>query len=351
MSFAKEIREPTIDTGSVQSLPSARQPTLRWPHNLQSNSQGGHVPGLQKLIPYLALSTLAFGACDLGKIAVGTTSKVLDRGKYASKQEPDYDFAAAALPASLKTVESFHMTDPSNQRLTNILAEGFCQYTSGFIEDEWEVAVFAKDFEAAEYLSNRASKNFMRCMGYGLHILGKKWQKAILGSVKDVEKRLARTGFGKRDALLWTGVGLAGSINHNKGNPAMLAQVEKAKAIIERVIVLDTKHKQKDKAKAGFAHIVRAMLYLALPKLYGGDPEAGKAEFDTAIQITENKFLLAKVLVARKYAVATQDKELFRKTLIEVLRTDPAIWPAQRLANEIAHRRAKRYLKHEKEFF
>jgi hypothetical protein len=309
------------------------------------------VPGLKKLIPLLALSTLAFGACDMAKLAVGTTSKVLDRGKYATKQEPDYDLAARAIPGSLKTVESFHMVDPSNTRLTNILAEGFCQYSSGFIEDEWELAVLAKDFEEAEYQSNRAAKSFMRCMGYSLHILGKKWQKSILGSVEDVTKRANKTGFGKRDALLWAGVGLAGTINHNKDNPAMVAQVSKARIIVERVIVLDDKNKQKDKAKAGFAHIVRAMLHLSLPKALGGDPEAGKAEFDRAIEITENKFLLAKVLLARKYAVAIQDKELFRKTLIEVLQTDPAIWPAQRLANEIAHRRAKRYLKHEKEFF
>ncbi len=309
------------------------------------------MPGLKKLIPLFALSTMTLGGCDMAKIAVNTTSKVLDRGKYAVKQEPDYDLAARAIPGSLKTVESFHMVDPENTRLTHILAEGFCQYGSGFIEDEWERAVLAKDFEEAEYQSGRASKAFMRCMGYSLHILGKKWQTAILGSVEDVQKRVKKTGFGQRDALLWAGVGLAGTINHNKDNPAMVAQVAKVKLIIERVIELDTKNKQKDKNKAGFAHIVRAMLHLSLPKALGGDPEAGKAEFETAMQITENKFLLAKVLLARKYAVATQDKELFRKTLIEVLQTDPAIWPAQRLANEIAHRRAKRYLKHEKEFF
>jgi len=309
------------------------------------------VPGLQKIIPFLALSTLAFGACDLGKVAVGTTSKVLDRGKYAVKQEPDFDLAARAIPGSLKTVESFHMVDPSNHVLTNILAEGFCQYASGFIEDEWEIALFAKDFDEADYQSKRASKSFMRCMGYGLHILGKGWQKSILGTVEDVTKRASKTGFGQRDALLWTGVGLAGAINHNKTNPAMIAQVAKATAIIERVIVLDTKHHQKDKAKASMAHIVRAMIHMSLPAALGGDPEAGKAEFDMALEITENKFLLAKVLMARRYAVAKQDKVLFRKLLVEVLQTDPAIWPAQRLANEIAHRRAKRYLKYEKEFF
>jgi hypothetical protein len=287
----------------------------------------------------------------MAKIAVGTTSKVLDRGKYAVKQEPDYDLAARAIPGSLKTVESFHMVDPSNTRLTNILAEGFCQYGSGFIEDEWEVALLAKDFDEAEYQSKRASKAFFRCMGYSLHILGKSWQKAILADVVDVEKRAAKTGWGKRDALLWLGVGLAGSINHNKDNPAMVAQVSKVKVIIKRVIQLDDKYGQKDQAKRALPHIVTAMLHLSLGKALGGDPEAGKAEFELALKISENKFLLARVLLARRYAVAVQDRELFRASLVQVLQTDPAIWPAQRLANEIAHRRAKRYLKLEKDLF
>ena len=55
--------------------------------------------------------------------------------------------------------------------------------------------------------------------------------------------------------------------------------------------------------------------------------------------------------MARRYAVMVQDRELFRSTLVEVLQTPASIWPEQRLANEIAHRRARRYLKHEKEWF
>ena len=57
---------------------------------------------------------------------------------------------------------------------------------------------------------------------------------------------------------------------------------------------------------------------------------------------TEGKFLLAKVMMARRYAVMIQDRELFRSTLVEVLQTPASIWPEQRLANEIAHRRAHR---------
>jgi len=36
---------------------------------------------------------------------------------------------------------------------------------------------------------------------------------------------------------------------------------------------------------------------------------------------------------------------------VKVLETPPSVWPEQRLANEIAHRRARRYLSHEKELF
>ena len=46
-----------------------------------------------------------------------------------------------------------------------------------------------------------------------------------------------------------------------------------------------------------------------------------------------------------------QDRKLFHDELVKVLQTDPAIWPEQRLANEIAHRRARRYLSQEKELF
>ena len=52
---------------------------------------------------------------------------------------------------------------------------------------------------------------------------------------------------------------------------------------------------------------------------------------------------------AKKEADAA--RQAFHDTLVKVLETPPSIWPEQRLANEIAHRRARRYLKQEKELF
>ena len=82
-------------------------------------------------------------ACDLGKVTVGTTAKVLQRAQPSLQQESDYEMAARALPGALKTIEGFWIVDPDNEILTAILTEGYCQYGTAFVEDEWEIAKFA----------------------------------------------------------------------------------------------------------------------------------------------------------------------------------------------------------------
>jgi hypothetical protein len=61
--------------------------------------------------------------------------------------------------------------------------------------------------------------------------------------------------------------------------------------------------------------------------------------------------LLAHVFWGRFVGKSTNDRKLFHDQLVQVLQADPAIWPEQRLANEVARRRARRYLSHEKNLF
>ena len=298
-----------------------------------------------------AVFIASLSGCNIQKLTVNTTSKVLVKAQPSIKQEPDYDMAARAIPASLKTVEGFHMVDPENKRLVKILAEGYCQYATGFIEDEWEIAQLDKRFDEAEYQSQRATKAFIRCMGYGLELLGGDWKKALTGNNADFIKKVSGADKDDRDGLLWVGVGLAGAINQNKDDIQLVAHLAKARAIFERIAQLDEGDNDRDPTLRALPHIALASMAVALSKAMGGDPALGQKHFQRAMEITQNKFLLAKVFYARRYAVAVQDKALFEKALVEVLQTDPAIWPEQRLANEIAHRRARRYLKNEKEWF
>lgn len=290
-------------------------------------------------------------ACDLGKLTVNTTSKVLERAQPAIKQEADYELAAQAIPGTLKTVEGFWYVDKDNRRLTAILAEGYCQYATGFLEDAWELAGLERRLEDADALAARATKLFVRCMNYGLHLLGADWQERIFADLDTLKALLTKAESRDREGLLWTSIGLASSINLNKDNIALVAQLSTARMMLEKVIELDDKHGSRDMAKRALPHLAMGLIYTAQAPALGGDPKRADGHFRRAMELTDNKFLLAQVYYARRYAVTMQDRELFRKTLIQVLSTPPSVWPEQRLANEIAHRRAQRYLKYEKEWF
>ncbi len=298
----------------------------------------------------LVFAAVAVSGCDMGAFTVDTTTKVLARAQPSLQQESDYDLAARALPGTLKTVEGFWVVHP-NDTLTGILTEGFCQYGAGFVEDEWEQAQVKKDFDGMEYQAERATKMYLRCMNYALRTLGSKWQQNIFGTTDQVTDLVKHTGGDDRNALMWAAVGLASAINMNKDKMDLVAQLPTAKAMLERVIELDKSNPPSDKMLAALPHVAMGELYSATSKDLGGDVAKATAEFKLAQDLTGGKFLLAQVFYARKVGVMTQDKKLFHDTLLKVLATPPSIWPEQRLAGEIAHRRARRYLKQEKELF
>ena len=290
-------------------------------------------------------------ACDMGKFTVNTTAKVLVRAQPAMNQESDYELAARAIPATLKTVEGFHVVNPDNRSLTRLLAEGYCQYATGFIEDEWERDKIKNDADAVDEDARRATKVNLRCMNYGLELLGSDWKKVMAGDIDGVRAKARSAGRDQESGLLWTAIGLAGAINFNREDIGLVAQLPKVRILLERLVELDAHDQDRDVMYRALPYVALGQMDTALGKALGGHPDKGGQEFQKALDLTGGKFLLAKVLYARYYAVAVQNKKLFEKTLVEVLQTDPAIWPEQRLANEIAHRWARRYLKQEKEWF
>ena len=306
---------------------------------------------LASLFAAAAAAAALCGGCDLGKITVNTTAKVLLRAQPSLQMESDYELAHQAIPGTLKTVEGFWVVNPDNEILTNLLTEAYCQYGTAFVEDDWEVAKFAKDLEATEYHNTRATKMFTRCLNYALRTLGPRWQKELFGSDDQVRKLIKDTSGSKRTAMMWAGVALGSMVNHNSSRMEMLGHVATVDAIMHRVIELDAKHAPANKIHAALPHIALGMLLTSRPKALGGQPDAAKAEFLLAGQITGGKMLLPSVLMAYRVGLANNDQKLFHDTLKTVMETDPAIWPEQRLANEVAHRKARRYLKHERELF
>jgi hypothetical protein len=294
----------------------------------------------------------ASAGCDLGKITVETTSKVLVRGQPAIQQESDYELARQAIPGALKTVESFWVVDPDNKNLIKILTEGFCQYGTAFVEDDWEAARLVKDLHAVEYHNERATKMFTRCLNYALLSLGKRWQRDLFGTLDAVAALLREEGGAKhRFAMMYAGIALGSIVNHNLTQIDLLAYLPTVEMVLDHILELDKRELPKDLSHAALPYIALGMLHTGRPPAMGGDPDRARGYFEKALEITGGKFLLARALMAYRVGLAKGDRKFFHDQLKQVLETSPSVWPEQRLANEVAHRKARRYLSKEKELF
>src|SRR4051812_2297032 len=136
---------------------------------------------------HLACLVIALAGCGdrppIQHTAAKTTANILALAQPSLQQESDYELASRAVPGALKTIEGFYIAD-DNPKLRAILTEGYCQYATAFVEDEWEVAKFAKKLDDAEYQNARATKMFSRCMNYALMDLGADWEADVLGPPK-----------------------------------------------------------------------------------------------------------------------------------------------------------------------
>jgi len=293
----------------------------------------------------LAVPLLASTGCNMVKLTANTTADVLEVAAPGLQQESDPQLAREAAPGQLKTVEGFYMASPGNRKIIKILAKGYCEYAFGFLQDDIETLEMANKPDEAVPIAKRATGLFLRCMNYGLKLLGSSWDEALRGDLAAWEKKVNGAGSDEVTGMFFTALGLASAINLNRDNIDMVAYLPKARLLFERVLKLDEKYYN------GGAHMAMGMLLTSQGDAIGGNSVEGKKHFERAIEITGGKYLMPKVLFALNYGVVTGNQKFFHDTLVEVLNTSPAVWPEQRLANELAHIRARRYLSHEKEWF
>jgi hypothetical protein len=298
-----------------------------------------------------ACALLGLTACQgaINRFTVNSTAPVLKLGSAAIDSEGDVVLAREAAPASLKTVESFSIVSPNNPFLLEVLANGFAQYTFGFLEDDLEV-MGQDESEPRQKLVDRCTYLYDRSYAFAVRLASltdKKFEEALKGDTRTLEDELNRR-FGDEDdapGLYWAGLALGSAINLHRDDMNRVADLPKAIALLERAHFLDPKYFHHGAA------LTLGVIFSSQGKAMGGDPDKAKKLFDEAINGTDGKFLMARVLYARFYATVTQDRALFEKTLREVLATPVDIWPEQRLANTLAKRRAARYLAQVEDLF
>ncbi len=301
-----------------------------------------------KFLPISAmlLMTSFAASCGIKQTAVNVTAQVMVAGTPAIEEEEDVAYANQASLASLKTLEAMQRSNPNDSTTLLLLAKSFGSYTFGFVEND--ILEAKGNNEAFEKLATERAKRFYgRGKKFGVMLLSKNgsFKKTVSGPLDDFKAALNKFNKKNVSSLFWAAFNWGNLINFSKDSPEAIVELPKVEAIMRRIIVLD------DTYNFSGPHLFLGAFYASRPPMLGGQPEEAKKEFEMAIDQTGGKYYMAKVLYAQFYAVQTQNKGLFGSLLKEVANADPAIFPAQRLANELAIRRAQILLQKEKLFF
>ena len=279
--------------------------------------------GRLKAAAVAMLSLLLFSGCSMRRMAVRSTAKIIESGMSAYFEEEDLELAQGAMSSNLKLLEVLLKNEPGNIGLLEALSQGYCGYSFMFIEDD---------------SPGRAALFYKRGAGYGMRALEEK------GLAKGNSVLHKKAGASDAPALFWTAFCKINWIGLNKDDPDALAELVRVVPVAERVLELDPGYYDNG------AHVICGTYYASRPRMLGGDTARAKKHFDASLVGEGNSFQMNRLMYAKSYAVAVQDRELFEKLLKEVLNGRDLV-PGQRLANEAAKKKAKKLLERIDELF
>lgn len=199
---------------------------------------------------------------------------------------------------------------------------------------------FVKDPERQKLMTGKA-------LSYALRALCQAHEE--LCDVKAMDHAAFKAALGKLDKddvglLFQLGTTWAGWIQARADDWNAVADLPRVQALMERVVALD------ESWQYGSAHLYLGGLQTLLPPALGGKQEEGRAHLERALELSGNRNLMAKVVLARQYARATLDRELHDRLLNEVLAADPHA-PGLTLVNRLAQEEARQLLSSADDYF
>lgn len=278
------------------------------------------------------LCALALSACSVGQMVARSSLPIVESGNVAMNSEPDLELARAAIPANLKLIEGLIQELPGNTDLRIQAAQGFYGYAFGFVEDQD---------------SGRASQLYRRGLTHALQALATNGFEGDITVISqdELKQRLTALGRDAVPALFWSASCWAKWIDMNRNDPARIAEMGKAAALMERVLELD------ENFYHGGAHLFFGVFYGSRPPMLGGNYERAARHFAKARAVTMGKLLIVDLLEAQYLARQELDRKQFHQRLMAVINAPPDIYPEMALVNAIAQQKARQLLAKEEEWF
>jgi hypothetical protein len=266
------------------------------------------------------LLLLPFAGC-FQQIAVNSLGGLLDDGFKVLNEESDLKIAETSIASNLKLLETILRSKPQDEHYLLLACMGYSSYSLGFVEDEDPV---------------RASLFYKRGLNYGMQILKHDdlFAQSLKKGPEEFKASLLTLDRDKVPAIFWTAIGWGSYISLNLTDPDAIADLPRVEAMMKYVAQTDSSYYY------GGAYFFLGTIYGSRPQLLGGDTLLSRQYFEKSFEISGKQFLLPYVYFARTYAVQTQNRDLFEKTLSLVDSVSIDAFPQTRLVNAIAKKKA-----------
>jgi len=291
----------------------------------------------------VVLLAAALPGCSLKTMAINTMADTLAASGDVYASDDDPVLVGAALPFSLKTIESLLSSAPNHPGLLLTACSGFTQYAYGWVQSEADMLDAAEYPRAAE-LRERALKLYLRGRDYCLRRLELTMPGVGARLVRSPETALAAVKADQVAALYWTGASWGAAVSLGLDQPALVNAVPAVRALMDRALDLDESY--------GRGAIHEALITLdSLSEALGGSPDSARRHFDRAVDLQQGRSPGPYVALAMGVMVASQNRDEFLRLMRKALDIDPNLDRDNRLATIIAQRKAQYLLEHVDELF
>jgi predicted anti-sigma-YlaC factor YlaD len=285
------------------------------------------------MIP-LAFAFLAAGCSTLKQTAVDSLGDALAAGGTTFSSDDDPQLVAAAVPFSLKLMESLLAERPQHRGLLLAAASGFTQYAFAFVQQDADEIV-EKDFAAGTALRTRARKLYLRARDYGLR--GLDVAHAGFSARLRADPRAAVKLATAEDVglLYWTAASWGAAISLAKDNADLVGDLGLMEALIDRALELD------ERFDHGAIHSFLITYEMARAAGSGDPVERARRHFDRAMELSNQQQAGPLVTFAESVSIARGQRAEFEALLKRALEINPDARPEWRLVNLVMQRRAR----------
>jgi predicted anti-sigma-YlaC factor YlaD len=282
----------------------------------------------------LLLALAGAPGCSVKHYAVGKLGDALAGGGTTFAEDDDPELVKAAVPFSLKLMESLLAESPQHKGLLLAACSGFVQYSYAFVNQEADEQE-ATDLAVAEQLRARAKRLYLRARGYGLRGLEVNHPQFEAALRRDPKAAVRATTKTDVPLLYWTAAAWGSAIGLAKDEPGLLADQVIVEALIDRALELD------ESFDHGAIHGFLLTYEMARQGAQGDPVTRARKHFERATELSQGQLASPLVGFAEAVCVQKQDRAEFESLLNRALAIDVNAMPTWRLQNLVAQRRAR----------